>query len=145
MNIANTAFECMLYNDFRRNVFESLLSSRFDAIDCGHLYAVREQADWSKEYSVKSGISTGAVVGTGLYSYTVIDTEGKDIATISKAPCANVVVNKRCVGTSSTVGSSIICDGGIIETTVEVKGYSACSSGDSESDRELVRRFKVHY
>ena len=135
INIANTALECALYNDFRRNVFTSSVAR---SVTCGSLYQIRPTGDWSGTYSAATG--HGTVTGTGTYEFAVIDSRDESLSGVSDVPCAHVIVERRCVG--DTTGT--VCDSGIISVSIEVRGYDACSSGD-ERQRDVVRRFKVHY
>ena len=154
MNIANSALECALYNDFRRSVFrsEELADRVYNSVDCGDLYPVRagpirqnngqiKPANWAVEYIPSLGDekgedgSTGGAVGTGYYSFVVIRSEDGNIPG-GKVPCAHVAVKKECPGN---------CQDNLIKTSMEVKGYHACSSGETESERRLVRRFRVRY
>ena len=84
-------------------------------------------------------------IGEGTYRFVVIDSNGEDLENVSGVACAHITIKKDCVGTIVTTAENTICENGLIETSVEVKGYSACSSGETESERRLVRRFKVHY
>ncbi len=142
MNIANSALECVLFNDFRRQTFEKLLSRKYDALDCGELYQVRKGSDWSILYKPSSDEDDSTPIGTGTYQFVVIDSPAKNLNGISKVPCAHITVKKVC---SKGVTNSNICTEGLIESSTEVKGYSICSSGETESSRDLVRRFKVYY
>ena len=142
MNVANSALECVLFNDFRRGTFEKLLTRKYDALDCGELYQIRKGSDWSVLYTLSSDETNSAPVGTGTYQFVVIESPEKNLSRISNVPCAHVTVKKIC--SKGTTGSNT-CDQGLIESSTEVKGYSTCSSGEAESSRDLVRRFKVYY
>lgn len=148
MNIANSALECALFNDFHRFTFRSASLARriHDSVDCGELYQVRSDSDWSSEnvYVPSSNDKESTVLGTGRYQFVVIDS-GKEDLLGESVSCALVAVDKQCVGSTSTVGSNQVCDDGLIKTSIEVRGYSVCSSGEDEDIRKLVRRFKVHY
>lgn len=142
MNIANSALECALYNDFRRFVFRSakLADRLYNVIDCGDLYLVRSDTDWNIRYIPSSGDEKDehdnvGSIGTGYYNFVVIRSEDGSIPG-KEVPCAHVAIKKECSGN---------CRDNSIETSMEVKGYSSCSSGEAESERGLVRRFKVRY
>ena len=142
MNIANSALECVLFNDFRRNTFETLLTRKYDIIDCGELYQVRKDSDWSRLYTPSSDETGSTPVGTGTYQFVVIDSPAQNLSGITNIPCAHITVKKVC--SKGTTGANT-CTDGLIESSIEVKGYSTCSSGEAESSRDLVRRFKVFY
>lgn len=135
-NIANTALECALFNDFRRFTFDSSLGGG-SSIVCGDLYQVKDTANWGTEYDLSSDRGHA---GTGMYEFAIIKYRTDDLTNVSDVPCAHVIVQKRCVG--GLTGST--CDSGVIDASIEVWGYDRCSSGN-ESDRDIVRRFKVHY
>lgn len=149
MNVANSALECALFNDFYRSVFRSaaLAERVYAAVECGDLYPVRKISDWSSMYDPSSGDGAsenggvGGPPGTGLYTFVVIDSDGKPLFG-EQVPCAHVALKKECVAIGD---DSTVCQDGLIDTSIEVKGYSLCRSGESESARELVRRFRVHY
>lgn len=143
MNMANSALECVLFNDFHRSMFQSLIERKYNEVGCGKLYQVRknnESNTWVV-YTPSSDEGVDDEPGTGIYQFVVIDSEKEDLSD-AQVPCAHITVSKRCVGGPT---DDNICENGLIETSIEVKGYSSCSSGESESDRKLVRRFKVYY
>ena len=142
MNVANSALECVLFNDFQRNAFETLLKRKYDALDCGELYQVRKGSDWSVLYTPSSDEVRGTPPGTGTYQFIIIESTAENLNGISRVPCAHVTVKKVC---TKRVTSQNTCADGLIESSIEVKGYSTCSSGETESGRDLVRRFKVYY
>lgn len=137
VNIANTALECALYNDFRRHTFNTLVESD-DTVICGDFYQVREIGNWSVSYYPST--DNGTVGGTGTYEFAVIASQNVNLSGVSNVPCAHIIVQRRCIG--STTGTS--CDSGVINTSTEVRGYDSCSSGN-EDQRDIVRRFKVHH
>ena len=144
MNIANSALECTLFNDFQWHVFQSLITRTYDAVNCGEVYQVRKGADWSvtKKYKPSSDEAKTGAIGTGTYQFVVIDSEIENLKGVSK-PCAHITVKKVCAK-GVNIGTNI-CNGGLIESSIEVRGYSICSSGEKQLDRKLVRRFKVYY
>lgn len=145
IRIANSALECALFNDFRRSTFQKLLTRKYDEINCGDLYQVRKGDDWSA-YVPEEDEHDEDPAGTGTYQFIVIQSMVStvdNLKSVSNVPCAHVTVKKVCVN-GTTVGTNI-CNGGLIESSIEVKGYSSCSSGETEASRELVRRFKVYY
>ncbi len=142
IRIANSALECALFNDFRRSAFQKISTRKYDEINCGDLYQVRKVGDWSAYAPSKDERDTDPA-GTGTYQFAVIQSTVKDLKDVSSVPCARVTVKKVCVS-GATVGTNI-CNDGLIESSIEVKGYSSCSSGETEASRELVRRFKVYY
>ena len=143
MNIANSALECTLFNDFQRHVFEALVTRRYDAVDCGELYQVRKGTDWSVRYSPSSDESKDSPAGTGTYQFVVIDSDREDVRRVSRVPCAHITIKRECIEGVNTGTNT--CNKGLVEASIEVRGYNACSSGESESSRGLVRRFKVYY
>lgn len=145
IRIANSALECTLFNDFRRLTFQALLARKYDEIDCGDLYQVRKGSDWSA-YIPSKDEDRDNPTGTGTYQFVVIQSlvQGVDeLKNVSKVPCAHVTVKKVCA--SGVSAGTNICNDGLIESSIEVKGYSSCSSGETEASRGLVRRFKVYY
>ena len=148
IRIANSALECTLFNDFRRSAFQTLLTRKHDEVNCGDLYQVRKGTNWSA-YSLSADEKEfkGAPAGTGTYRFVVIQStvSGVDdlLKNVSNVPCAHITVKKVCTN-GVTVGTNV-CSGGLIESSIEVKGYSSCSPGEAEAGRELVRRFKVYY
>lgn len=142
MNVANSALECVLFNDFQRNTFETLLTRKHNALDCGELYQVRKGSDWSVIYTPSSDESNSTPPGTGTYQFVIIDAPTQNLSRIINVPCAHVTVKKVC---SKRVTGNNTCADGLIESSIEVKGYSTCSSGEAEASRDLVRRFKVYY
>lgn len=141
MNIANSALECVLFNDFRRHTFDTLLTRKYDSVDCGELYQTRKESDWSVIYKPSSDEKNSDPRGTGNYRFVVIDAPTQNLSGIANTPCAHIAVKKVC--SSGVTGST--CTDGLIESSIEVKGYSACSDGEAESSRDLVRRFKIYY
>ena len=140
MNMANSALECVLFNDFYRAMFQSLTEREYSEVNCGELYQVRKEDDWSVPYDPASDESGNEALGTGTYQFVIIDSEEEDLSGV-RVPCAHIKVEKKCV-----IGSTNnVCEDELIESSIEVKGYNACSSDESESDRNLVRRFKVRY
>ena len=153
INVANTALECTLFNDFRRSVFRSAaLAERVNhTVECGELYEVRADDltipddDWSKEYVASLG-DDQVIPGAGIYSFIVIRSDGADLSEPGlQVPCAHVVVTKECVGNDPNDPRVTTCADGLLETSIEVRGYDSCSRGQRESDRGLVRRFRVYY
>ena len=120
LNIANSALECTLYNDFRRQVFDYSLFSVPKTFDCGDLYKARNNDDWNTRFT--------PVTSDNTYEYEIIANDGiGDIdSSTSRVPCARVKVIKGAV------------------SSIEIKGYDRCSQGD-EAQRDLVRRFKITY
>ena len=144
IRVANSALECALFNDFRRSTFQRLLTRKFDEVDCGGLYQVRKGTDWSVTYVPSSDEpDSPPPAGTGTYQFVVIQSIAENLDGVTKVPCAHVTVKKVCAN-GAAVGANV-CNGGLVESSVEVKGYSACSSGETEASRGLVRRFKVYY
>ena len=143
MNMANSALECILFNDFHRHAFQPLVTRRYNTVDCGELYQVRKGTDWSVMYTPASDEKGTNSAGTGSYQFVIIDSDQTNLTGVSKVPCAHITVEKKCA--NGTVVGTNVCTGGLIEASIEVKGYSSCSSGEKEIDRRLVRRFKVHY
>ena len=143
MNIANSALECVLFNDFRRHTFQPLLTRIYDVVDCGELYQVRKGIDWSVLYKPSDDESATDPAGTGTYEFVIIDSIVPDLSGVSEVPCAHITVKRVCIKGANTGTNT--CNDGLIETSTETKGYDACSSGEKESDRGLVRRFKVYY
>ena len=145
IRIANSALECVLFNDFRRSTFQKLLTKKHDEVNCGDLYQVRKGDDWATYVPSKDERDEDPT-GTGTYQFIVIQSavkEVRELQKISNTPCAHVTVKKVCVN-GTAIGTKV-CNGGLIESSIEVKGYSSCSSGETETSRELVRRFKVYY
>lgn len=147
LNIANTALECALYNDFRRFVFsddESLEQSA--ELSCGNLYHIRPKGDWGSLYTPNPEPGTNPAAGTGRYEYVVVQpdrgTAQEDLPHISDVPCAWVIVRKQCLNDDGLTPS--FCADGLIESFVEVRGYASCSE-DNEAERGLVRRFRLYY
>lgn len=144
LNIANSALECTLYNDFRRHVFNEVLFGQGVKFDCGPLFQVRRinqgVEEWSEVYRPKEHQISGTVTGENTHTYVIIASDQADLSGVSFVPCAQVTVKKEC---TNDTGDDTICDG-LIVSSVEVKGYHVCSSGDASS-RELVRRFKIRY
>ena len=156
MNIANSALECVLFNDFYRSIFQSLTETEYTEVDCGDLYQVRksdEDNNWAVYIPDPEPLENDeqVIVGAGTYTFVVVQTAEKDLSGVSEVPCAHITIKKVCAVDDTTVITDsegvnhIICGDGLIETSVEVKGYNACSSGETERERRLVRRFKVHY
>lgn len=146
MNVANSALECVLFNDFRRGVFQPLIERRYDNVDCGNLYQVRKGSDWSvTTYKPSADQTTAGASGTATYQFVVIRSERSDVTNVSFAPCAHVTVARKCVSGTVVRSGGTVCRNGAIETTIEVRGYNRCASGEAESARKLVRRFKVRY
>ena len=143
MNIANSALECTLFNDFRRHTFQALVTRKYDVVECGELYQVRKGSDWTVAYVPSSDESATNPTGTGTYQFVVIDSIVPNLTGVSEVPCAHITVKKVCSKGVNT--GTNICTEGLIESSIEVKGYNACSSNEKESDRGLVRRFKVYY
>ena len=143
MNIANSALECVLFNDFRRHTFQTLLARKYDVVACGELYQVRKGSDWSITYKPSSDESSANPAGTGTYQFVIIDSAVKDLVGVSRVPCAHITVKKVCAEGVKT--GTTICEEGLIESSIEIKGYNSCSSGETEVSRGLVRRFKVYY
>ena len=151
LNIANTALECTLYNDFRYFAFnENLRDQGLFKFTCGNVYQVRNHGDWSEPY-VPQSTTTGDARGTGTYQYDIIQVDKATVLNLDSntnldsktgMPCASVTVKKLCTGGTSG-GAVKVCEGSI-ESSIEVKGYFACSEGN-ESDRALVQRFQVYY
>ena len=148
LNIANTALECTLYNDFRRNIFSRTISI---SLDCGRIYQVRPNADWAAAYVAAPVSGTDTASGTGRYEYTVIQLDKARVNTVDttpdlddgvERPCAQVTVRKQCLTTPPS--GATVCPNGLIESYIEVRGYFSCIEGN-ESDRDLIRRFRVHY
>ena len=149
--IANTAFECTLYNDFNRFAFFTTTSGVLSAqsLDCGEPYPVRAVGDWSIPYVPT--LEDSVAVGTGRYTFVVLQL-GSDSSEDSTAPmdsktdlpCAQVTLQRRCVLGTTAQGDQTICSEGVIESLVDVHGYAFCSEGDRE-ERRLVRRFRVYY
>ena len=143
MNIANSALECTLFNDFRWQTFQSLLAKKYDEVRCGELYQVRKGNDWSVTYKPSSDEVGSGAAGTNTYQFVVIDSETQTLTGVSEVPCAHITVKKECVKGINITNNT--CNEGLIESSTEVKGYNSCSSGEKESDRGLIRRFKVYY
>lgn len=137
INIANTALECALYNDFRRHAFNALVESDSTVL-CGDLYQVRTVSNWNNPYYPST--DHGTVAGTGTYEFAIIESQNVNLSGVSGVPCAHTILQRRCVG--STSGTSCISE--VIDSSIEVRGYDRCSSGD-ENQRDIVRRFKVYY
>ena len=150
LNVANTAFECTLYNDFRSDVFNSGRDIA-GSVDCGRIYQVRSGSDWEEPYEADPVSGTNTASGTGRYEFTVIQLDKTRVVTIGttpdlddgiERPCANVVVRKQCLMTLPS--GATVCPNGLIESYIEVKGYFSCMEGN-ESSRDLIRRFRVYY
>ena len=148
LNVANTAMECTLYNDFRRNIFGNPSGGR---VDCGRIHQVRPENDWAEPYDATPVVATDAAAGTGRYEYTVIRIDKTRVGTVDttpdlddgvERPCAHVVVRKQCLSTLPS--GATVCPDGLIESYIEVRGYFSCTEGN-RTDRDLIRRFRVHY
>lgn len=126
LNIAHTAFECALYNDFRRGAFRGAHAPADAVVDCGDLYQVRSTTDagaWGA-----GPYATSALRGD-TFTYAVVATEETDdLATriTTPVPCARVTVKKSA------------------PASIEVLGFDRCLSGNLSS-RDLARRFKIYY
>ena len=152
LNIANTAFECTLYNDFRRYAFDAhTRGETTHPFSCGTIYQVRTVGDWGVPYVLNPVAGSTVAVGTGRYEYVVVQVDRSTAMTVGttpdlddgvERPCARVVVQKQCL-TPPPAGTTI-CPNGLIESYVEVRGYFSCTEGN-ETDRDLVRRFRVYY
>lgn len=139
LSIANTAFECALYNDFRRDTFQGSLTPAGITVDCGDRYQVRS-TDLS---GVWGGLSytppVHSIPGVGVYTFVVVASEGSDLSLLTDpVPCARVIVSKVC----SQVSGGFCA--GVIDSFIESKGYDRCLSGNL-AERDLVRRFRVYY
>lgn len=121
LNIANSALECTLYNDFHRLAFD-----RGIFIECGDEYGAREQDDWYRPFKVTFDRTLKDV-----YTYEIVERASKE----NKKKAWEDLVNVPCARVTVRKGEA---------KTIEVKGYDRCSSGN-EAERNLVRRFKVIY
>lgn len=119
LNVANSALECTLYNDFRKRTFDPPLASSVSRFDCGDLYHVRMLGDWNSVFVPQKSKT--------IHKYEIIASSEEVNANSINVPCARVIVTR-----DST------------DSSIEIKGYDRCSEGD-ESERDLVRRFKVTY
>ena len=144
LNIANTALECTLYNDFRRHAFDGDLFGLKPRLDCGALHQVRlidaGAEDWTVPYSPETHQVRGKLTGESTHTYVVIASDRTDLTGVSDVPCARLTVKKEC---TRDAGTDAVCDGEIV-ASVEVRGYHGCSAGN-EASRDLVRRFRVRY
>ena len=140
INVANSALECVLFNDFRRLAFDSVLAAPNIPLDCGDLYHAVEKSDWSKEY-VPDNVGTNLAPGEGTYEFVIVQSNSSAFTSTSSHPCAYTTIEKVCEGSKSDSGK--ICDSGIIVNSIEIRGYNICEQDNP--DEELVRRFKIYY
>ena len=140
INVANSALECVLFNDFRRLIFNDLGSLKNVPINCGGLYHALIERDWSKRYIPESTGSNEAK-GEGVYNFVIVESHETDFATSSGPyPCAYITLKKKCDGEKNPVTNR--CSGVIVKS-IEVRGYNACK--ESGPDDDIVRRFKIFY
>ena len=143
INVANSALECVLFNDFRRLIFDDLSSQKGGTIDCGGLYHALVKGEWSKEYSPSNQKSAGSgdIAGEGAYEFVIVESHQTDfVANPGPYPCAYVTVKKSCVGEKNALGTECL---GVIAKSIEVRGHNACK--ESGVDDDVVRRFKIFY
>ena len=147
--IANTAFECTLYNDFNRFAFFNIVSGSagVQPLDCGGAYPIRAIGDWSAQYTPT--LEDSSATGTGVYRFVVLQlgsdaTEDvtSNLSSKRAIPCAQVTLRRSCV--LGVVTETATCTEGVIESIVDVHGYASCAEGDRR-ERKLVRRFRVYY
>ena len=150
--VADSAWECTLYNDFRSLIFNDLEEDRqTQRFSCGSGYTAYDYDKdkgkaWEQknEYAPKTrgqDISTPTKENVkSEYKFTVVkhtESDGDTITDSSIArPCADVVVEKRC---TRVAGSN--CEE--FASEVRVVGYNSCSSPDKRGD--VVRRLNVEY
>lgn len=144
--VADIAWECALYNDFRRLVFSEgggfSGRARFSCGDDGNVKVRPPEEDsfyTPTERIQKSSLSSRFSSNTGAYNFVVVH-EGSEA---DVKPCADVSVQKRCVLSS---GDSDCSDSEVIETRVVVVGYDSCSlDGSTEKRGDVRRRFVILY
>ena len=132
--IADTAWECTIYNDFQLESF--LFNNKSTPLECDSLgrdikvYGYRSV--WAGRYVPKTTSRSACDSSTGV-SYSFVVTEGDES---NPAACAEVGVNKKC-GESG------------IETTISVLGYDLCESPTTDDETgkrgEVSRRFVIKY
>lgn len=151
LNIANSALECVLFNDFRRNVFSPTFLGRSSNFDCGDFYHVRNASGvdvWSGlEYFVNNiDIVTSGSASTRTYKFKIVESFDSDLSNVDSAPCAYVDVKKeeRCISKADAVVGT--CTAKDILSSVEVRGYFRCSATHTENGNgQVVRKIKVFY
>lgn len=138
LNIANSALECTLFNDFRRNIFSVSGVGKKPTFDCGQAYSVHNIDEWDKEYKVENA----GTPSSRIYKFRVIETLNinNNLNDADVVPCAYVSVERKekCEGPE--------CVEREVLASVEVHGYDRCFDGHSqETVGQVVRRLKVFY
>ena len=148
-NIVHDAFECALYNDFRRGVFNDTIFSSGgvnNVVDCGSVYKVRALTRGGLSEEEYVALNNGSAFsnpgkqrGEGHFEFVILRNDRVDGANQEQAPCAHVVVRKECATREQG------CSSETIKSYVEIRGYFSCRSFLSNDDRSVVRRLRVFY
>lgn len=136
INIANSAYECVLYNEFRRALFEEGNSGR--EVDCGpfyNVYQVPTSSSTSSEWSNYTLIDLEERQNEVEYEFEIVE----NINTENVTPaCARVTLQKTC-----PVDATGICPTEI-QNELNIRGFDRCENPSTE-ERSVVRRLRVFY
>ncbi len=150
--IADSAWECALYNDFRRLAFDlsGQRSASVKGVTCGdrlEVFKTKDSGDLDEDYVIDSGINTrselfGVNPKVAEFKFTVQSSVQK-----RRNPCADVILTKSCVRSATNTST---CSDSInqIENELTVIGYGSCGEnavGGKDKRGEVRRRFKIKY
>ena len=134
-NVANSALECVMYNNFQRGAFSSNhFFSRIDTVDCGSYFHVRS-TDSTKWGTTPYGLKDeGTNSQEDKYKFKLVEHTSADLSSVSATPCAYVTVERDC-------------SDGVCSSFVDVRGYALCSANESESQHAAdgVRRLRLQF
>ena len=143
LNIANSALECFLYNDFQRNIFATRFFSTNPHFDCGNHYHIRGVGDWGS--SVYKPVVSSENARLGNFNFKVVESPKANLENVERAPCAYVDLNRECSIMPASSTASSICNAPI-DVSIEIRGYYECSKSHEEGGEEqIVRRIQISY
>ena len=141
LNIANSTLECVLYNDFQRNVFAPAFFGSSFIFSCGEFYQVRDKKKWGSERYFIKNIATETDNRLGKFEFRVIESENIDLNSVVSAPCAYVTMERSC----SEALEHSKCQ--VTPTiSLNIRGYYRCFDGHKENaEDQAVRKIEVSY
>ena len=140
LNVANSALECVLYNDAQRNSFAQSIFGTARSFDCGSRYQVRNPGEWGTDpYVPRTVGTTDETRRLATFKFMVVETTNTDTAAVKNVPCAYAEMSRQCADGTSGISCNV-------EVSLTIRGYDRCSLGHKEgSDGQVVRRVRVVY